>query len=179
MSNVLLKKQIQNNVAGHCSSEDAEAALLLATRRAKLGPAFQLKENSRGKNIMRVFQSVKHEAAEHADSFAAHNKGPCVCIGSNDWISKYAKSDGSHHVLGCESLMNSMAMAIPSWLSSTTNGRRAGFLWANLNCDLVRGSTHRENEVKRLEEIMVGHLLYSAEYLIALTHNSICKIPNS
>ncbi|KAL3791097.1 hypothetical protein HJC23_012082 [Cyclotella cryptica] len=170
LSNVLLKKQIQNSVAGHCSYEDAEAALLLALRRAKLGPAFQLKENSRGKNIMRVFQSVKHEADEHVETFAERNKGPCVCIGSNCWISKYAKSDGSHHVLGCESLMNSMAMAIPSWLSSSTNGRRSGFLWANLSCDVAHGSSNRENEVKRLEEIMVGHLLYSVEYLIVHAH---------
>ena len=33
LSNVLLQKQIQSSSAGHCSKEDAEAALVLALRR--------------------------------------------------------------------------------------------------------------------------------------------------
>lgn len=37
LTNVLLKRQIQSNEDGHCSTEDAEAALVLATKRAKLG----------------------------------------------------------------------------------------------------------------------------------------------
>ena len=59
LTNVLLKKQIQNSLEGHCSTEDAEAALSLATSRAKVGNAFQLRENTRGKSLMRTFQTPK------------------------------------------------------------------------------------------------------------------------
>ena len=114
LTNVLLKKKIQSNIDGHCSTEDAEAALILATKRAKLGPAFQLKENSRGKNIMRTFQHIGRDtsSSESSEMFARRSTGPCVCIGSNEWISKYAKSDGSQHALSCESIMNSMVSEI-------------------------------------------------------------------
>jgi len=108
----MLKRQIQNGDNGHCSIEDAKAALILVTRRARLGPAFQLKENSRGKSMLRTFQSINRETNECAVNFAECSKGPCVCIGSNKWINRYAKSDGSQHALTCESLLNSMVSQI-------------------------------------------------------------------
>ena len=125
LTNVLLKKQIQNSLEGHCSTEDAEAALSLATSRAKLGNAFQLRENSRGKSLMRTFQTINRESTDdQKDNFAQRSTGPCVCIGSNEWISKYAKSDGSQHVLSCESIMSSMvssAFVIMFNLGTTIN----------------------------------------------------------
>ena len=57
---------------------------------------------------MRAFQSINREAGERKETYAERSEGSCVCIGSNEWISKYAKSDGSHHVLSCDSIMNSM-----------------------------------------------------------------------
>jgi hypothetical protein len=183
LTNVLLKRQIQSSAGGHCSTEDAEAALILATRRAKLGPAFQLKENSRGKSIMGTFQSINRGAGEGKESFAERSDGPCVCIGSNEWIMKY-QSKSSHHVLSCDSILNSMvsrviaivllgqvtklkvydllqSMAIPSWLHSSSS-RKAGFLWANLSCGNTKASanSNRGTELKKLEEIMVRDTLF-------------------
>ena len=58
---------------------------------------------------MRTFQAIVREAtADQKDNFTQRSTGPCVCIGNNDWISKYAKSDGSQHALSCESIMSSM-----------------------------------------------------------------------
>jgi len=159
LSNVLLQKKIQNGcgTSGHCSIEDAKAALILAVRRARRGESFRLKENSKRQNIISTFQKINREASdqskEESECFAERNEGSCVCIGDNDWIQKYAQSaEGSHHVLGCESIMNSMSMAIPSWLSSEQPSKRAGFLWASLQCEDKRGEW--KNEVKKLDEIL-------------------------
>jgi hypothetical protein len=56
---------------------------------------------------MGTFQSINRAAAERKESFAERSVGPCVCIGSNDWIMKY-QSNSSHHVLSCDSILNSM-----------------------------------------------------------------------
>lgn len=124
---------------------------------------------------MRTFQATNREASSNNDSFAQRSTGPCVCIGNRDWISSKSKSDGTHHALNCDSILDSMvsiacknrlqsrnlliffskSMAIPSWLSSSRCGRRSDFLWANLSCGETERSGHRENELKRLEEIMV------------------------
>jgi len=156
---VLLQKKIQNGcgTSGHCSIEDAKAALILAVRRARRGDSFRLKENSKRQNIISTFQEINREASgqskEDSECFAERKEGSCVCIGDNDWIQKYAQSaEGSHHVLGCESIMNSMSMAIPSWLSSEQSTKRAGFLWASLQCEDKRGEW--TNEVKKLDEIL-------------------------
>ena len=46
LSNVLLQKQIQtaSGTSGHCSIEDASAALSLVIQRARIGPRFDSKE---------------------------------------------------------------------------------------------------------------------------------------
>ena len=162
LSNVLLQKKIQQGCgsSGHCSTEDAEASLVLALRRARRGNSFGLKENSKRQNILNVFQKVNRAARDQSrdsESFAERNDGSCVCIGPNDWISKYA-SDGAQHVLSCDSIMNSMSMAVPSWLSSDKSFKRAGFMWANLRCEdgSTDGKDGWKNEVNKLDEIMVS-----------------------
>lgn len=56
-------------------------------------------------------------------------------------------------------VLHEKSMAIPSWLSNTASGRRASFLWANLTCGVTERSNRSniENEVKRLEEIIVSN----------------------
>ena len=159
LSNVLLQKKIQNGCGsyGHCSTEDAEAALILALRRARRGDSFRLKENSKRQNILSIFQKINRatngENKEDSECFAERNDGPCVCIGDNDWITKYAQTaDGAHHVLCCESITSSMSMAVPSWLSSDKSNKRAGFLWAHLKCEDRKGKWM--GEVKKLDEIV-------------------------
>ena len=104
---------------------------------------------------MRVFQSINRDASEQSGSFAERSTGPCVCVGRNEWLSKYARSDGSHHSLACDSLLDPMSMSVPSWLSSSTSCRRAGFLWASLTCS-ANSEPGRANETKKLEELMVS-----------------------
>lgn len=166
LANVLLQKKIQQGCgsSGHCSTEDASAALILALRRARRGDSFRMRENSRRENILGVFQTInrasknKQSKDDGESSFAERNDGPCVCIGPNDdWITKYAQSaDGAHHVLSCDSIMNSMSMAVPSWLSSDKSSKRAGFLWANLRCE-AKTSNARGNEVKKIDELLVSY----------------------
>jgi len=162
LSNVLLQKKIQQGCGstGHCSTEDASAALVLALRRARRGESFRLKENSRRHNILSVFQKANRESrkSDDAESFVERNDGSCVCIGPNDdWISKYAQTaDGAHHVLSCDSIMNSMSMAVPSWLSSDKSSKRAGLLWANLRCENrgAGGKGQWQGELKKLDEMV-------------------------
>ena len=179
LSNVLLQKKIQNGcgTSGHCSIEDAKAALILAVRRARRGESFRLKENSKRQNIISTFQKISREASgqsrEDSACFAERNQGSCVCIGDNDWVQKYAQSaEGSHHVLGCEAIMNSMAMAIPSWLSSEQSTKRAGFLWASLQCEDKRGEW--KNEVKKLDEILEA-LIRRAPYHTPILILIVCQ----
>ncbi len=84
LSNVLLQRKIQCSTLGHCSTEDAEAALTLALHRARLGDSFKLKENSSRQNIISIFQKVNFESNGHANDaevFAERNIRSCVCIG--------------------------------------------------------------------------------------------------
>jgi DNA polymerase III epsilon subunit-like protein len=163
LSNVLLHRKIQCGSHGHCSSEDAEAALVLALRRARHGESFRLKENAIRQNIIGVFQKMNHNVKQQrqdAKSFAERNDGSCVCIGDSDWITKYAQSaEGAQHILSCNSILNTMVMAIPSWLSSSSATKRAGLLWANLRCEdrSTNGKKGQwKNEVQKLDELVVS-----------------------
>jgi hypothetical protein len=80
--------------------------------------------------------------------------------GGNDWITNYAQSaDGAHHVLNCDSIMSSMSMAVPSWLSSDKSTKRAGLLWANLRCEDRSGNNCKDRwkgEITKLDDLMVS-----------------------
>ena len=180
LSNVLLQRKIQAGCGsyGHCSTEDAEAALLLALRRARRGESFRLKENSKRQHILSLFQKINRSAScqdkESSESFVERNNGGCVCIGDNDWIAKFAQSaNGAHHVLSCDSITNTMAMAIPSWLSSDVSSKRAGLLWANLCCEDRSGNGQWKDEVKRLDDIVVSCF----EPALILPYTSQCISP--
>jgi hypothetical protein len=161
LTSVLLHKKIQNGSAGHCSSEDAQAALVLALRRARHGYSFRLKESSKRESIIGVFQNMNRAAKKGTDAstFVGRNDGACVCIGNNDWITKYAQSaEGAHHILLCDSILSTMSMAVPSWLSSTLSTKRAGLLWANLRCEnqSANGNDHWKSQIKKLDELVVS-----------------------
>ena len=152
LSNVLLQKQIQSSSAGHCSKEDAEAALILALRRARLGTSFRLKEAAKAINVIEVFQKAGvdgNSGSGDEASFAERNDRSCVCIGPNEWLRGQSQSASSQHLLCCESLNSSMSMAVPSWLASKKSSR-AGLLWAKLVC----GSDELQQEMKKQDEII-------------------------
>ncbi|KAL3774599.1 hypothetical protein ACHAW5_001385 [Stephanodiscus triporus] len=155
LSNILLHKKIQAGSNGHCSSEDARAALVLALRRARHGDSFRLKESSKRQNIIGVFQKW-NRAAKDAIAFAERNDGACVCIGDNDWIKDYVQSaEGAHHVLCCDTILNTMSMAVPAWLSSSSATKRAGLLWAKLRCEeSANGKGQWKSEEKKLDELV-------------------------
>jgi hypothetical protein len=158
LSNVLLHKKIQAGSHGHCSSEDAQAALVLALRRARHGDSFRLKESSKRQNIIGVFQKLTAYQRKDANTFAERNDGACVCIGDNDWIKDYVQSaEGAHHVLSCDTILNTMSMAAPSWLSSSSSTKRAGLLWAKLRCEeSANGKGQWKSEEKKLDELVVS-----------------------
>ena len=149
LTNVLCQRKIQTG-DGHCSVEDAEAALVLAIRRARRGRSFGIRDNNGRVDIVTAFQK-QDSRGRGSDSFAALNTRPCVCIGPADWIKRHAQSSGSHHILNCESVLDPMAMAVPSWLAHTSS-KRAGLLWAHLVCDASPKKVHQE--VSRLDELV-------------------------
>lgn len=160
LSNVLLQRQIQNGCgsSGHCSREDAEACLVLALRRAKHGSSFRLKEAAKSQSVLDVFQKAKggdntDDGDGHSgeSSFAERNNRSSVCIGPNDWLTGRSVGNGSQHLLSCETILSSMAMAVPSWLASKKPSR-AGLLWAKLLCE--GGSDECKNELKKQDEII-------------------------
>jgi len=115
-----------------------------------------LKENTKPQNVVSVFHKINRNDNSKSLSFAQRNEGSCVCVGSNDWISKYANATyGAHHVLSCESIMDTMAMSVPSWISSDKPGKRAGFLWASMNCGEKKSADGQwKNEIRRLNEVL-------------------------
>ena len=148
LTNVLCQRKIQTG-HGHCSVEDAEAAMVLAIRRARRGPSFGIRDNCRV-DIMTAFQK-QQSRGRGSDSFAVLNTRSCVCIGPADWIKRYAPSAGSHHILNCESGLDPMAMAIPSWLAGTSS-KRSGLLWAHLVCEASPKKV--DQELARLDELV-------------------------
>lgn len=53
--------------------------------------------------------------------------------------------------------MDTMAMSVPSWISSDKPGKRAGFLWASLNCGEKKSAGGQwKNEIRRLNEVLVS-----------------------
>jgi DNA polymerase III epsilon subunit-like protein len=174
LSNVLLQKQIQSSSAGHCSKEDAEAALILALRRARLGTSFRLKEAAKPINVIEVFQKVGkigvdgNSGSGDETSFAERNDRSCVCIGPNEWL-RGQSSASSQHLLCCESLNSSMSMAVPSWLASKKSSR-AGLLWAKLVC----GSDGLQQEIKKQDEIidsLVTSVPHDTVFLVVFQRN--------
>jgi hypothetical protein len=117
LSAALLGKKIQSNHGedGHCSEEDAAAALSLAVHRARKGPSFRIKE--RGDDQLHILESVQ--------------EGPLVCIGPSDWLQEHVTPfHSSAHALTCESVIDSNRKAVAAWLTSPK--RRAKLVWANL-----------------------------------------------
>lgn len=158
LSLVLLKQNIQStsNGRGHCSIEDAAAALTLAIRRARLGDSFNLRKRPRGKFMIELIDDVRKRTAEgtphHYASMATRNRGALVCIGPKSWIKSHAPTKSTAHILTCESVLCRSQEAILSWLR---NGkRRAAFLCANLVVP------HNSEGVAKADELIVSDSAY-------------------
>lgn len=132
LSSVLLKRQIQNNASsGHCSEEDAAAALLLALGRARLGTGFQMQDKAGRKNLFSLTSRLKREPVDEQPGFLKHNNGPVVCIGPNEWIKEHIASQSTVNALECSSISSSAVKAVTSYLRPS--GRRSSVLWSKLS----------------------------------------------
>ena len=145
MTAALLGRQIQDG-AGHCSEEDALAALELTVRRALGGPSFRIYEASEDR--LHVLDLLRHE------------KEPIVAIGPSKWLNRYVTSfQNSAHALSCESLEDPNRKALAAWLSSTT--RRARFAWANFTVSNNETSMQSLNDtiVDLLDRMLPGTMI--------------------
>ena len=139
LSAALLGKKIQNNHGenGHCSLEDAAAALSLAVRRAREGPSFRIKE--RGDDRFHLLEIVQ--------------ESPLVCIGPSDWLQKHViRFQSSAH---CLAVTDYRCQAVSSWLRSPR--RRAKLMWANLVC-LPKGDN--KNLPLGINDVLVSILFF-------------------
>lgn len=140
LSATLLGKKIQSNHGedGHCSEEDAAAALNLAIRRAREGESFRLKE--RGDDQFHLLEQL------HSSG------GPIVCVGPSDWLQQHVTSfQTSAHALTCESIVDPNRKAVIAWLTSPK--RRAKLVWARL-VDDAKGAN--EGMLAKSNEILVS-----------------------
>jgi len=134
LSAVLLQKKIQDDpLLGHCSEEDAAAALLLAVRRGRLGDGFKVHERGGRKNLFSVITRMRREPEEKQSGFLKANRGPLVCIGPNEWIRDHVASQSIVNALQCEDIASSAVNAVTSYLRP--GGRRASLLWSKLSID--------------------------------------------
>lgn len=167
----LLQRKIQvvegvGGRVGHCSEEDAEAALILAVRRARRGSSFRLHEKREGrKNIMELIATIRRNGKHIMDDGGGeggggHNKllsggsggglgGPLVCIGPDGWIREHVGNNSTANALICDNIFSSSVKALNSYLRP--GKRKASMLWAKLVVDGT--DVDRSNE--KIDEILV------------------------
>ena len=148
LSSVLLKRTIQAGCgsSGHCSEEDAAAALSLALNRARIGDSFRLYDRPRRKNtieevsMMRRNNNINATTLGDGISFARASRpicdteAPIVVLGPDEWLKEHFTSQrSSAHALRCENMSSANSGALLAWLSSQK--RRANLIWAHLVVD--------------------------------------------
>lgn len=148
LSSALLKRKIQlASSEGHCSEEDAAAALILAIRRVRLGDGFRMKEKSGGKkNLFSLITRAKRKVVECSMGYIdTDDSGPIVGIGPNEWIQDHIASNSIVNALQCDDISASSTKAISSYLKS--GSKKAGLLWAKLCVDLTNGNSENAQTV--------------------------------
>ena len=138
LSAALLGKQIQSNHGedGHCSEEDAAAALNLAVRRAQEGESFRILE--KGDDQLHLLERV--------------TDGPVVCVGPSDWLQQHVTPyPNSAHALTCETISDPNHKAVVAWLTSPK--RRAKLVYAKLAGDAKDGN---EIVLSKFNEFLVS-----------------------
>jgi len=164
LSSVLLKRKIQAGCGslGHCSEEDAAAALLLALNRARIGDSFRLYDRPRRKNTIEEVSMLRRndmlnatipsdEVSAGASRPICETEAPIVVLGPDEWLKEHFISQrSSAHALRCENMSSATSGALLAWLSSKK--RRANLVWAHLTVD--------EKDVNmaqmRVDEVMVS-----------------------
>ncbi|GFH49404.1 hypothetical protein CTEN210_05880 [Chaetoceros tenuissimus] len=148
LSSALLKRKIQlASSEGHCSEEDAAAALVLAIRRVRLGDGFRMKEKSGGKkNLFSLITRAKRKVVQCSMGYIdTDDSGPIVGIGPNEWIQDHIASNSIVNALECQDVSASSTKAISSYLKS--GSKKAGLLWAKLCVDVTNGNSENAQTV--------------------------------
>lgn len=119
----LLRRQIRQSGASHCSDEDATVALQLAVRRAVEGPSFGIYRKSSFSQLLRLASS-----------------STVVCVGPHDWLTEHVASVSAVHALACDRPSDPNAKALAAWLSAKAK-RPADLVWAHwsVNDETSRG----------------------------------------
>lgn len=152
----MLKRRIQAGCgsSGHCSEEDAAAALLLTLNRARIGESFKLYERSEPKNIVEEVTAARRNnwsSARGGATSVAGVEAPIVVLGPDDWLKRHVRPNKSAaHALRCESIGSATSGALVAWLASKT--RKANLLWANLTVDI----DDSENATTHIDNVMVS-----------------------
>ena len=145
LSSVLLKRKIQAGCgsSGHCSEEDAAAALLLALNRARIGDSFRLYDRPRRKNTIEevtmlrrnnLINSVTPTGDRVSGASIGEAEAPIVVLGPDEWLKAHFTSNrSSAHALRCENINSATSGALVAWL--TSRQRQANLIWANLVVD--------------------------------------------
>jgi hypothetical protein len=120
LTNVLLQRSIQTgNGSGHCSEEDAAAALELAVKRARIGESFELRGRQRmHANTLELIDVVRQHFAGDSSYPVTKDAGPLVCVGPSEWIRSSPLTKSSAHALICEDISSPSRKAITAWLKS-------------------------------------------------------------
>jgi DNA polymerase III epsilon subunit-like protein len=161
LTSCLLQRQIQRGGAdGHCSEEDAAACLVLALRRARLGPAFKMKGRRQGRqNLMEVITNIRRRTLlENQPPFLKKSRGSLVCLGPSVWIKEHVGPMSAANALNCESIQSSSINALASYLSPR-GSRRASLLWSRISVD---GHNSKQSNMQ------IDSLLVSAPWLMFL-----------
>lgn len=179
LSSVLLKRKIQAGCgsSGHCSEEDAAAALLLALNRARIGDSFRLYDRPRRKNTIEEVTMLRRKNVFRAATLSddrvsrasiCQTDAPIVVLGPDEWLkAHFTSSRSSAHALRCENINSATSGALVAWL--TSRQRQANLIWANLVVDEKDAGKAQAN----IDEVMVSfafpRLLFFAHPVLSST----------
>lgn len=141
----MLKRRIQAGCgsSGHCSEEDAAAALALALNRARIGESFKLQERPEPMNTVEEVTAIRRKNLSNIRDDAisiSRVEAPIVVLGPDDWLKRHVRPNKTAaHALRCESIGSATSDALVAWLASEK--RRANLLWANLTVNFDDSET--------------------------------------
>ena len=151
LSAALLRKQIQAGSSGHCSEEDAVAALDLAVRRAWLGDTFALKCESEQRQSLLSGLTTGGPSSNTATSLTS------VCIGPSDWIRYHITNTANCiHALAYDDI-DECKKATLAWLKG--KARKSNFMWTKVATTVKGKKGNENNDGKSIEDDKIKNLV--------------------
>lgn len=158
LASVCLKRFIQQSGKPHCSEEDAQAALDLVVARTVKGPAFGPKDTKSANQWIKLCNSEQRSENEKV-----------VALGPNSWLQQFMiRPTNSSHALACETLQDSSAKAVTSFLSKGSN-RKAKLVWAHFR--LADDEKDSDTCCAMIKELLSTSSASSSSILVALQNS--------